>query len=142
REVVRDTPAMARQARALADRLLADDLLDVDRTAEPSTATHAGDIANLLRWLADGHFTFLGHRYLAAAQGRPAPEWTGLGVMRRDSGVAAALPPEQAGTPRELLVFTRASAKSRVLRPVQPYYLAVRIVDSRGRLGGGDRWRG
>ena len=34
----------------------------------------------------------------------------------------------------ELLVLTRASAKSRVLRPVQPYYVAVR-VDRRRRHG-------
>ncbi|HSU08587.1 MAG TPA: NAD-glutamate dehydrogenase, partial [Pseudonocardia sp.] len=143
REVVRDAPAMARQARALADRLLADGLLDADRTAEPSTANRAEDVANLLRWLADGHFTFLGHRYLtAAADGELTPEGPGLGVMRRDSGVAAALTPEQADTPRELLVFTRASAKSRVLRPVQPYYLAVRIVDVGGRLLGEHRFLG
>jgi glutamate dehydrogenase len=94
REVVRDGPAMARQARALADRLLADGLLDADRTAEPSTANRAEDVANLLRWLADGHFTFLGHRYLTtAADGELTPEGPGLGVMRRDSGVAAALTP-------------------------------------------------
>ena len=121
REVVRDAPAMARQARALADRLLADGLLDADRTAEPSTANRAEDVANLLRWLADGHFTFLGHRYLTAAAGELAPEGPGLGVMRTESGgVAAALSPEAADAPPELLVFTRASAKSRVLRPVQP----------------------
>ena len=94
REVVRDAPAMARQARALADRLLADGLLDADRTAEPSTANRAEDVANLLRWLADGHFTFLGHRYLAAAaDGELTPEGPGLGVMRRDSGVAAGAHP-------------------------------------------------
>ena len=39
-------------------------------------------------------------------------------------------------------MFTRASAKSRVLRPVQPYYLAVRIVDGEGRLIGEHRFLG
>jgi glutamate dehydrogenase len=57
---------MARQARELADRLLADGLLDADRSAGSSSVTRADDLANLLRWLADGHFTFLGHRHLVA----------------------------------------------------------------------------
>ena len=39
-------------------------------------------------------------------------------------------------------MFTRASAKSRVLRPVQPYYLAVRVVDAAGRLLGEHRFLG
>ena len=79
REVVQDAPAMARQAIGLADRLLADEL-------SVPTARRAlrplGDVANLLRWLADGHFTFLGHRYLTAARGRLVAEGPGLGVLR------------------------------------------------------------
>ena len=39
-------------------------------------------------------------------------------------------------------MFTRASAKSRVLRPVQPYYLAVRVLDAAGRLLGEHRFLG
>ena len=142
REVVRDAPAMARQARALADRLLADGLLGADRSAGSSSVTRADDLANLLRWLADGHFTFLGHRHLVAVGGRLVPEGPGLGVLRRENGVAEALSPEAVDAPPELLVFTRASAKSRVLRPVQPYYLAVRIVDATGKLLGEHRFLG
>jgi len=142
REVVRDAPVMARQARALADRLLADGLLDADRSAGSSSVTRADDLANLLRWLADGHFTFLGHRHLVADGDRLVPEGPGLGVLRRESVVAEALGPEATDAPPELLVFTRASAKSRVLRPVQPYYLAVRIVDVAGRLLGEHRFLG
>ena len=142
REVVRDAPAMARQARALADRLLADGLLDADRSADASQITRADDVANLLRWLADGHFTFLGHRYLAADGNRLTPEGPGLGVLRSDSDVAVTLTPERVDTRAELLVLTRASAKSRVLRPVQPYYLAVRVIDAAGRLLGEHRFLG
>ena len=142
REVVRDAPAMARQARALADRLLADGLLGADRSAGSASVTRADDLANLLRWLADGHFTFLGHRHLVAVGGRLVPEGPGLGVLHRENGVTEALSPEAVDAPPELLVFTRASAKSRVLRPVQPYYLAVRIVDATGKLLGEHRFLG
>ena len=142
REVVRDAPAMARQARALADRLLADGLLDADRSADASQITRADDVANLLRWLADGHFTFLGHRYLAVDGGLLVPEGPGLGVLRSDGGVTATPTPERADARPELLVLTRASAKSRVLRPVQPYYLAVRVIDAAGRLLGEHRFLG
>jgi glutamate dehydrogenase len=140
RGVVDDAPAMARQARALADRLLADGLLG-SRAAD-AAAVSGADVANLLRWLADGHFTFLGHRYLAVAGDRLAPDGPGLGVLRSDSGIAATLAPERVDSTPELLVFTRASAKSRVLRPVQPYYLAVRILDPAGELIGEHRFLG
>ena len=141
REVVDDAPAMAQQARELADQLLADGLLGGDRS-DPARVTRADDVANLLRWLADGHFTFLGHRYLAVADDRFTPEGPGLGVLRHDSAVTATLTSDRVGNPPELLVFTRATAKSRVLRPVQPYYVAVRVIDSTGRLRGEHRFLG
>src|SRR5690606_39327241 len=58
----------------------------------------------LLEWLADGHFTFLGYRdYTLTDDGtalRPEPG-TGLGILRgdtRESGRFAALPPEVRAT--------------------------------------------
>ena len=54
------------------------------------------DVANLLRWLADGHFTFLGHRYLAADGNRLVPREPGLGLLRSDSDtLAVTLTPER-----------------------------------------------
>ena len=96
----------------------------------------ADDVANLLRWLADGHFTFLGHRYLTAPRGGSSPRADGLGVLARRRRPVEDLTPEQAtptrAGPRTCSSSPAASAKSRVLRPVQPYYLAVRVVDGDG----------
>ena len=133
REVVRDAPAMARQASALGRPAARRRPARRRPLGGPSSVTRADDVANLLRWLADGHFTFLGHRYLTAAGGRLVSR----GARARRAAPETAASPRRspraaADAPPELLVFTRASAKSRVLRPVQPYYLAVRIVDGDG----------
>ena len=78
---------MARQAIGVGDRLLADGLFgDGQPAGEPSDTSSARDVANLLRWLADGHFTFLGHRYLTAIRGRLVPEGRGLGVLHDAGG--------------------------------------------------------
>ena len=137
RQVVRDAPAMAHEAVAAAGRLLDGDTPD-------DAASPAGDVANLLRWLADGHFTFLGHRYLTMTDGRLLPEGPGLGVLRDPRAAVETVTPPDSGESRagDLLLFTRATAKSRVLRPVQPYYLAVREVDGAGRVVGEHRFVG
>jgi glutamate dehydrogenase len=138
REVVEDAEPMVRRARDLADEV-------------PSRPTAAGgtppaEVAQLLRWLADGHFTFLGYRYYAAAPGETelhTDAASGLGVLRRESGIASSFAPrvETADAARDLLVITRANAPS-PLRPVHPYYLAVRTVDDAGRLTGEHRFLG
>ncbi len=126
RGVVEDREPMLARARELAEILV----------AQPPSApgdTRPADVAELLRWLVDGHFTFIGYRrYLVGAgevgagevgagQERSDPA-SGLGVLRREDGLAERFAPDS-GAPR-LLVITRASAPS-PLRPVHPYYLAV-----------------
>jgi glutamate dehydrogenase len=141
RRVVDDAPAMARTARDVADRLLADGLFATPQTGS-SDLTPARDVANLLRWLADGHFTFLGHRRLTVTDGRLVPDGPGLGVLLRN-GDSSLTPQDPASSgSRDLLVITRANAPSRVLRPVNPYYVAVRILDPAGRLVGEHRFLG
>ena len=65
-------------------------------------AESPAEIEALLRWLADGHFTFLGYREYDLVDGpdgmqlRAVPG-TGLGILRHDrqaSSSFAALPPE------------------------------------------------
>ena len=156
REVVQDAPAMVREAIRLADRLLADGLLGAPAESKGSAAeavdvTPARDVANLLRWLADNHFRFLGHRYLTARQGRLVPEGSGLGLLR-ESAEADTLDPETLDpepvptsaetTPRNRFVITRASTPSRVLRSVQPYYISVRVGDTSGAVVGEHRFLG
>ncbi len=101
--------------------------------------TPPADVAELLRWLADDHFTFLGYRYYRAGDGGEllADPDSGLGVLRSGSAIAAKFAPHvdsdlrRQDGPRDVLVITRASAPS-PLRPVHPYYLAVRTVDGEG----------
>jgi len=135
RQVVKDTEPMARTARRLADRL----------PAQPTTSDDArpADVGQLLRWLADGHFTFLGHRhYVTDAEGRlRADADPGLGVLRHDSRIATTFAPTTETGRRDLLVITRANAPS-PLRHVHPYFLAITTVDATGHPNGEHRFLG
>jgi len=151
REVVEDAAKMTATAITLADQLESDppDL----PTAEVT------DGAALLRWLVDGHFTFLGYRQYEviredaagarASDDEPALRAvlaSGLGVLRQDSLAARSL---TAGTDmaesalsRNLLVLTPASAPSSVHRPVHPYYIGVKTFDDAGEVTGEHRFLG
>ncbi|GAA1275562.1 NAD-glutamate dehydrogenase [Pseudonocardia aurantiaca] len=146
REVVEDAEPMLQQALQVADGL-------ASQPAVADEGTPPADVAELLRWLADGHFTFLGYRYYRAGDSGElvADPGSGLGMLRAGSAIAAKFAPHveshlspsggQAGGLRDVLVITRASAPS-PLRPVHPYYLAVREVDGEGTLLGEHRFLG
>ncbi|GHH48355.1 NAD-glutamate dehydrogenase [Lentzea cavernae] len=139
REVVEDTDRMVTTALQLADELEKD-------SSEATT-----DGSKLLKWLADGHFTFMGYRQyeLVREDGEPALRAvlaSGLGVLRQDSLAARSLTagPDngaQALSP-ELLVLTQASAQSSVHRSVYPYYVGVKTFDSEGNVSGEHRFLG
>ncbi|GLZ34963.1 glutamate dehydrogenase [Lentzea sp. NBRC 105346] len=139
REVVEDTEKMASTALQLADEL------------EKKGTEETVDGANLLRWLARGHFTFLGYRQyeLVREDGDHALRAvlaSGLGVLRQDSLAARSLTagPDagaQALSP-ELLVLTQASAQSSVHRSVYPYYVGVKTFDDEGNVSGEHRFLG
>lgn len=139
REVVEDTDRMVSTALQLADELLKD-------SSEATT-----DGAMLLKWLADGHFTFMGYRQYELVQedGDPALRAvlaSGLGVLRQDSLAARSLTagPDngaQALSP-DLLVLTQASAQSSVHRSVYPYYVGVKTFDAEGNVTGEHRFLG
>ncbi len=136
REVVEDAGAMEERALDLAG--------DLPTTPTAPDGTRPADVSALLRWLADGHFTFLGYRHFTAdSGGLHAEPGTGLGVLRSGSEIAAAFAPPVVDGPRshDLLVITRANAPS-PLRPVHPYYLAVGTVDAAGRRTGEHRFLG
>ncbi|MGQ0482890.1 MAG: NAD-glutamate dehydrogenase [Pseudonocardia sp.] len=137
REVAEDRDRIAATATAVADGLATrardTDGLEVDTEV---------DAVRLLRWLADGHFTFLGYRRyrVTSGDGRPelAPELaTGLGLLRRDR--LRARPVTAAARP---LVLARAGTPSRVLRPAYPHHLEVPILDPAGRVVGEHRFLG
>ncbi|WP_086661587.1 NAD-glutamate dehydrogenase [Lentzea kentuckyensis] len=139
REVVEDTDRMVSTALQLAEELGKD-------PAEDTT-----DGSKLLKWLADGHFTFMGYRQYELVQedGEPALRAvlaSGLGVLRQDSLAARSLTagPDngaQALSP-DLLVLTQASAQSSVHRSVYPYYVGVKTFDSEGNVSGEHRFLG
>ncbi|MGH3835112.1 MAG: NAD-glutamate dehydrogenase [Pseudonocardiaceae bacterium] len=144
REVVEDTQRMTGTAYALADEL---------DTAPPLLpAEEVADGAALLRWLADGHFTFLGYRryelvWESTDHQVPALRAvlaSGLGVLRRDSLAARGFStgPDVDPLARDLLVLTQASAPSTVCRPVYPYYVGVKTFDDRGEVTGEHRFLG
>ncbi len=135
REVVEDRDAMLAAAGRIADSL--------PSQAPPGATARPGDVARLLRWLADDHMTFLGYRHYTAADGELVPDPdSGLGVLRRDEP-GRRLAPRVVTTPGEpdLLVITRANDAS-PLRPEHPYYVAVAEVDAAGRLIGEHRFLG
>ena len=95
REAVEDWPKMQRRALQIADEI----------EAEPPRGLPGQEVAEtteLLRWLADRHFTFLGYReyVLLTEEGDPddrllAVPGSGLGILRADqaqSGDAGRLP--------------------------------------------------
>ncbi|OLF16811.1 NAD-glutamate dehydrogenase [Actinophytocola xanthii] len=141
REVVEDTAKMEGTARALADELEQEQPVDQAQCLEG---------AALLRWLADGHFTFLGYRHYELRAGDPpalrASLASGLGVLRRDSLAERHLPasPDAAShaLSADLLVLTEASEPSTVHRSVYPYYIGVKTFDTDGQVTGEHRFLG
>ncbi|WP_284742177.1 NAD-glutamate dehydrogenase [Amycolatopsis sp. RTGN1] len=147
REVVEDAEKMAQTACQLASEL------ETDPPKLPQAEVAEG--ARLLRWLADGHFTFLGYRRYELVD-NPHPDSddpalravlaSGLGVLRQDSLAARGLTagPDTAASALSptLLVLTQASAPSTVHRPVYPYYVGVKTFDGEGHVTGEHRFLG
>ncbi|RJQ92323.1 NAD-glutamate dehydrogenase [Amycolatopsis panacis] len=147
REVVEDADKMGQTACALAGEL--------EQNPPKLPASEIDEGARLLRWLADGHFTFLGYRRYELVDNphsdtdEPALRAvlaSGLGVLRQDSLAARSLTagPDSSvdGLAPTLLVLTPASAPSTVHRPVYPYYVGVKTFDDQGRVTGEHRFLG
>jgi glutamate dehydrogenase len=141
RVAVEDQPRMATAARALADHL----------GGEPgSDEAEHGD---LLRWLADGNFTFLGYReydLLQTEEGtglRPVPG-TGLGILRHERQGREALRKmssqvvRRAQDPDERLVMAKANSRSTVYRPNYLDYVSVKKLGADGTVTGEYRFLG
>jgi glutamate dehydrogenase len=147
--VAEDGPRMAQFAVHLADELAADPPAPGVTKLPPSELAEGQE---LLRWLADGHFTFLGCRVYDLVEGpdgaalRSVPG-TGLGILRHDkprSDSFAALPPAVRAKAREprLLVLTKANSRATVYRPNYLDYIAVKKFDDAGQVVGEYRFLG
>nr|WP_255426382.1 NAD-glutamate dehydrogenase [Pseudonocardia sp. C8] len=144
REVIDDTAAMTARARELADELAT---VGTTGTRDAEDDARPAEVAELLRWLVDEHFIFIGYRHYVRRDGRLQPDTTtGLGMLRPDDAGANLFLPDEGrlGTedPAGLLLITRASERSRVLRAVHPYYVGIRTRDADGTVTGEHRFLG
>ncbi|MVA76160.1 NAD-glutamate dehydrogenase [Auraticoccus sp. F435] len=102
----------------------------------------------LLRWLAEGHFTFLGYRDYALVVGdgtrsyQPVPG-TGLGILRGDTDVEGRFSANPPTSERPaLVVVTKDNLRSRVHRPAYLDYVGVRRFGSDGAVVAEHRFLG
>ncbi len=165
RVAVEDWPRMQAKAVQLAEQLAMSPIARVGAGGEGaggagsaagtggvSGAESPAEVEALLRWLADGHFTFLGYREYDLEDGPDgmvlrAVAGTGLGILRHDrqgSSAFAALPPEVRARAREphLLILTKANSRSTVHRPSYLDYVAVKRMDAKGEVAGEYRFLG
>ena len=108
--------------------------------------------AELLEWLTDDHFTFLGYREYALEQHEGedalrAIPGTGLGVLRADQDTSEAfarLPEPVKAKAREktLLVLAKANSRATVHRPAYLDYVGVKTFDAAGEVTGERRFLG
>ncbi|OSZ56524.1 NAD-glutamate dehydrogenase [Streptomyces pharetrae CZA14] len=151
REAVEDWGKMREAAVRLADGL----------DQEPAPADLPGqdveEARELLRWLADDHFTFLGYReyQLRDDDALAAVPGTGLGILRSDPHHAGEdqhpvspsferLPADARAKAREhnLLVLTKANSRATVHRPSYLDYIGVKKFDADGNVIGERRFLG
>jgi glutamate dehydrogenase len=152
RVAVEDWSRMQAKAVQLADQLAMVPDVRITDGAAASGVESPAEVEALLRWLADGHFTFLGYREYDLQDGPDgmalrAVAGTGLGILRHDregSTAFAALPPEVRARARdpELLILTKANSRSTVHRPSYLDYVAVKRLDADGKVAGEYRFLG
>ena len=139
RIAVIDGSAMAQRARELAAQVL----------SKSTLLAQADDAADLLNWLADDHFTFIGYREYdlqgpTGQESLTARVGSGLGVLRSDNGRGRELTPEARATVRtpNALVLTKANRRSTVQRPAYLDYVGVKDVNAAGEIIGELRFIG
>ncbi|MDN3355605.1 NAD-glutamate dehydrogenase [Actinomadura sp. DC4] len=144
RAAVEDEEKMRSLARTIA--------ADLGDRRPPLPESETSDGVELLDWLADDHFTFLGYREYALETGEDgehlrAVPGTGLGILRSDqpeSTSFASLPQEvraKAHEPR-LLVLTKANSRATVHRPAYLDYVGVKRFGDDGEVVGERRFLG
>ncbi|MGW9498462.1 NAD-glutamate dehydrogenase [Streptomyces prasinus] len=151
REAVEDWGKMRQAATDLAEGLL-DEPVPGDVPGQ-----QVEEARELLRWLADDHFTFLGYReyQLRDDDSLAAVPGTGLGILRSDphhltddghpvSPSFERLPADARAKAREhkLLVLTKANSRATVHRPSYLDYIGVKKFDADGNVVGERRFLG
>ncbi len=154
REAVEDWDKMHDRIASIAQELADEPPADVD-------GEEVRQARELLTWLAEEHFTFLGYReydleraQLEGGPGQSAEEdvlrarpGTGLGLLRDDqdvSGGFARLPEAVKAKARErtVLVLAKANSRATVHRPAYLDYVGVKSFDEAGEVVGERRFIG
>ncbi|WP_055695206.1 NAD-glutamate dehydrogenase [Streptomyces prasinopilosus] len=151
REAVEDWGKMRQAATRLAEGL-PDEPVPGDMSGQ-----QVEEARELLRWLADDHFTFLGYReyQLHDDDSLAAVPGTGLGILRSDphhltddghpvSPSFERLPADARAKAREhkLLILTKANSRATVHRPSYLDYIGVKKFDADGNVVGERRFLG
>ncbi|WP_327585348.1 NAD-glutamate dehydrogenase [Nonomuraea sp. NBC_00507] len=118
----------------------------------PLEPAEVEDSIDLLRWLADGHFTFLGYREYRLEdtdEGEALRSLPGaaLGILRDDrpgSASFSVLPPEVRAKAREkhLMIITKANSRATVHRATYLDYIGVKTFSPEGEVIGERRFLG
>ena len=144
REAVEDWDRMRLQALRIVEQLRQD--------PPELPADEVRQARELLEWLADDHFAFLGYReYRLQSSGDDlllsAVPGTGLGILRHDPDMKRAalrlgsIVKEKA-TERTLLVLTKANSRASVHRPAYLDYVGIKTFDEAGNVTGERRFLG
>ncbi|MFJ9829346.1 NAD-glutamate dehydrogenase [Streptomyces sp. NPDC101160] len=153
RETVEDWEKMREAALRIADGL------PEEPVASDLRPTEVEEARELLRWLADDHFTFIGYREYELVNGDAlaAVPGTGLGILRSDphhsgednhahpvSPSFSRLPADARAKAREhkLLILTKANSRATVHRPSYLDYVGVKKFDADGNVVGERRFLG
>ncbi len=144
RETVEDWGKMHAQIEQIVQQLRTD--------PPPLEAEDVRQAADLLDWLAAGHFTFLGYReYQLLRQGDDdylkAVPGTGLGILRADQEMSESfgrLPELVKAKAREktVLVLAKANSRATVHRPAYLDYVGVKTFGEDGEVTGERRFLG
>ncbi|WP_157250416.1 NAD-glutamate dehydrogenase [Nonomuraea typhae] len=125
---------------------------DLTLNPPPLEPAEVEDSLDLLRWLADGHFTFLGYREYRLEHTEHGDELrslpgAALGILRDDrvgSESFSALPAEVRAKAREkqLLIITKANSRATVHRAAYLDYIGVKLFSPEGEVIGERRFLG
>ncbi|MFF2245191.1 NAD-glutamate dehydrogenase [Arthrobacter sp. NPDC058130] len=143
RAAVEDWPKMRTKALEIS--------ADLDRLANRAQIAELRQAQDLLRWLDDGNFTFLGYREydLVNESGEDVLELreeSGLGLLRAGADTRQIQHLTEAGRKKarekRALVITKANSRSTVHRPAYLDYIGVKSFDAAGNVNGEQRFIG
>jgi glutamate dehydrogenase len=130
----------------------ADDLLGSAGTPDMVADPELTEAWDLLTWLADNHFTFLGYREYSLEEGPNGDELrgvpgSGLGILRADSAISASFdtlpaPVRARARDRSPLVITKSTSRSTVHRAGYLDYVGVKRFNDAGEVIGERRFLG